>query len=81
MSQRKRTPQIQSNYLKLNPEYHLIYFNLLKEAKSWNNCSQYWLGKEATRRAGCLLRGDIDGYEKAKYSHELHYPGVVMNMN
>ena len=67
------------HFLEQNPQYHLKYNELLKEARIWNNSGQYWLGKEANRRANCLLLGDITGYEKVTHSHELHYPGVVYN--
>ena len=67
------------HFLEQNPQYHLKYNELLKEARIWNNSGQYWLGKEANRRANCLLQGNIDGYKEVTHSHELHYPGVVYN--
>ena len=78
---RRSSPVQKNNFLEEKPEYHLKYYELIKDARIWNNSGQYWLGKEATRRAKCLLQGDITGYEKVTHSHELHYPGVVMNMN
>ena len=78
---RRSAPVQKNNFLEENPEYHLKYYELIKDARIWNNSGQYWLGKEATRRAKCLLQGDITGYDKVIHSHELHYPGVVMNMN
>ena len=77
---RRSSPVRTNNFLDENPEYHLKYYELIKEARIWNNSGQYWLGKEATRRANCLHQGDIAGYEKVTHSEELHYPGVVMNM-
>ena len=71
--------KLEPHFLEQNPQYHLKYNELLKEARIWNNSGQYWLGKEANRRANCLLLGDITGYEKVTHSHELHYPGVVYN--
>ena len=67
------------SFIELNPEYHKLYYNLLDEAKYWNSCSQYWLGKEATRRAECLLRGDVLEYQKAKYSDQLYYPHCIIH--
>ena len=52
---RKREP----HFLELNPYYNLKYNELLKEARVWNNSAQYWLSREATRRAACLLNSDI----------------------
>ena len=76
---RRSAPVHKNNFLEENPEYHLKYYELLKEATIWNNSGQYWLGKEANRRASCLLQGDVLGYEKVIHSDVLHYPGVVMN--
>jgi len=66
----KREP----HFLELNPYYNLKYNELLKEASVWNNSAQYWLGREALRRAACLLNGDISGYEQVKHSNDLCYP-------
>ena len=66
------------HFLQLHSEYHLKYNELRKEARIWNNSAQYWLGKEATRRADCLLRGDIAGYKQVAYSDVLHYPQVIL---
>ena len=75
MRQRKREP----SFIEQNPEYLLIYNSLLKDASFWNNSAQYWLGREATRRGECLLRGDIPGYKQVIHSEELHYPHVIYN--
>lgn len=72
MSQ-KREP----HFLELNPHYNLKYNELLKEARVWNNSAQYWLSSEASRRAACLLNGDISGYKQVKYSDELCYPYLL----
>ncbi len=78
MPMNRRSQSRQSNtFLQDNPEYNLKYNELLKEARVWNNSSQYWLGLEATRRAKCLLNGDVDGYKQVKHSHELYYPYVI----
>ena len=54
----------ETHFLEQNPHYNLKYNELMKEARIWNNSAQYWLGKEALRRAACLLNGDISGYER-----------------
>tara|TARA_B110000285_G_C15112033_1_gene611700 strand:- start:746 stop:976 length:231 start_codon:yes stop_codon:yes gene_type:complete len=61
-----------SNFLIQNPEYHLKYYELLKEARIWNNTAQYWMGAEASRRAKCLANGDIAGYLSCRHSDELY---------
>ena len=65
------------HFLELNPEYHLKYAELQKEIRIWNNSGQYWLAKEADRRAKCLLNGNIDDYNKQTHSHDLAYPYVL----
>ena len=57
----KHTPK--ENFLISNPEYNILYQNILKEARIWNNSGQYWLGKEAEKKAMGLLNG---GLEQAK---------------
>ena len=34
------------------------YYELLKEARVWNNSGQYWLGTQCEILAGKLLRGE-----------------------
>ena len=69
--------QTRKNFLELNPEYNLKYSELQKEIRIWNNSGQYWLAKEADRRAKCLLNGNIDDYNKQTHSHDLAYPYVL----
>ena len=65
--------KLEKHFLELNPHYHLIYYQLLKEEKQWNTIGQYWLGKEAERRAKCLLNGNIKDYETVNPSDKLYY--------
>jgi hypothetical protein len=48
-------------FLERNPEHNLTYHRLLKEERMWLGQGQYWLSKEAGRRAKCLLDGDVEG--------------------
>ena len=48
------------NFLISNPEYNILYQNLLKEERVWNNSGQYWLGKEAEKKAIGLLNGNLE---------------------
>jgi len=59
--------------IEVDPEYNVIYHQLRKEARIWNSTGQYWLGKECSRRAEALLRGDIEQYNAVKHSHELYH--------
>ena len=46
-------------FLEQNAEYLIAYHDLRKQEKMWQDQSQYWLSKEACRRANALLRGDL----------------------
>lgn len=52
--------KVKENFLINNPEYNILYQNLLKEARIWNNSGQYWLGREAEKKALALLNGRPD---------------------
>ena len=65
----KREP----SFIELNPEYNIIYYQLLKDGRVWTSCGQYWLAKEANRRANALLTGDLDQYKIVKHSHDLYF--------
>jgi len=80
MNRRRHQHQSRNTFLQDNPEYHIKYYELRKEARVWNNSGQYWLSQEANRRAACLLNGDVDGYKTLKHSHDLCYPQVVEKM-
>lgn len=59
------------SFLEKNINYMLIYQELLKDERVWANTGQYWLAKEAGRRATCLLNGDVDGYLQWTKSEDL----------
>ena len=63
----------EEHFLELNPGYNIEYYRLLRDAKIWNSQGQYWLGREAERRANSLLRGDIKEYERVTHSEELYF--------
>ena len=48
-------------FIEQNSEHHRKYNELLKEERTWLGQGQYWLSKEAGRRAKCLLDGDVEG--------------------
>tara|TARA_B100001123_G_C14911067_1_gene867820 strand:+ start:293 stop:517 length:225 start_codon:yes stop_codon:yes gene_type:complete len=53
--------------------YNIQYQRLIKEARIWNNMGQYWLGRDAQRRADALLNSNIPEYQKVKHSNELFW--------
>ena len=59
-------------FLEQNAEYLIAYHELRKQEKMWQDQSQYWLSKEAGRRADALLRGDLAEYHAQKHSDELY---------
>ena len=64
MDNKRKRYQKQNNYeaefLIKNPEYHLIYLELLKEARTWNGSGQYLLAKECEILATKLLNGSTE---------------------
>jgi hypothetical protein len=71
MAPRRNTYNVSNTFLQDNTGYFITYHELCKEATVWNNSGQYWLGKEAERRAKCLLNGDVNGYMQHKKQEEL----------
>tara|TARA_B100000575_G_scaffold258184_1_gene229616 strand:- start:1311 stop:1568 length:258 start_codon:yes stop_codon:yes gene_type:complete len=71
--QKRQKERVQNNFLNEHPEYHLLYYQLLKEAKFWNNSGQYWLGKETYQRAKHLLNGEVEQSMKPIQSERLYY--------
>ncbi len=61
------------NFLEEYQEYNLIYQNLLKEARIWNNSGQYWLANEASKKASQLLNGNTDGCDVATKTENFFY--------
>jgi len=59
-------------FLEQNAEYLLAYNDLRKQEKMWQDQSQYWLSREAGRRANALLRGNIAEYQSQKHSEHLY---------
>ena len=70
---RNNTPTVANTFLQENIEYFIKYHELCKEVRVWNNSGQYWLGKDAERRAQCLLNGDVSGYMQRKKPEDLFF--------
>ena len=73
MQKKKQRERVENNFLNEHPEYHLLYYQLLKQATFWNNSGQYWLGKETYQRAKHLLNGEIEQSKKPIQSERLYY--------
>ena len=52
--------------------FNVEYARLTKEARVWDSQGRAPWGKEANRRAECLLRGDTKGYEQCLHSNVLY---------
>ena len=59
-------------FIEQNAEYLIAYHDLRKQEKMWQDQSQYWLSKEAGRRANALLRGDLAEYQSQKHTEHLY---------
>ena len=59
-------------FVEQNPEYLLAYHELRKQEKMWQDQSQYWLSREAGRRANALLLGNLSEYQSQKHSEHLY---------
>lgn len=55
-----------------NPEYLLKYLDMIKQEKYWRNNGQYFMAKECERRASCLEKENIGGYESYRKTEELY---------
>ena len=59
-------------FVEQNPGYLLAYHELRKQEKMWQDQSQYWLSREAGRRANALLLGNLAEYQSQKHSEHLY---------
>ena len=66
--------KIKIHLFQTNPEYNLIYQNLLKQERVWRSTGQYFMAKEYERRAVRLLNGDISEAHKAVSTEGLYCP-------
>jgi hypothetical protein len=61
-----------------NPEYVILYQELLKNENYWRNSGQYFMARECGRRAKCLLNENIDDYKKVTHTEDLYCPTKKM---
>ena len=60
---KRRQPDFQGygkSFLELNGHHYLRYHELLKEERVWRSQGQYWLALDASRKATCLLNGEVE---------------------
>ena len=50
----------------------LLYLDLLKSEKYWRNSGQYFMSRECRRRAICLEKENIGGYESYQCTENLY---------
>ena len=62
------------HYFTKEPEYLLLYNELLKNESYWRGSGQYFMAQECQRRAKCLLDGNIEGYKQVVHSEKLFFP-------
>ena len=55
-----RNQKPEKHFLEENIDYHIKYIELCKQARVWQNSSQYWLAKECEILATQLLNGSTE---------------------
>ena len=48
---RRKKREREPNFLEQNDEYHIMYYQLIKDSKFWSSNGQYWLAQETYKRA------------------------------
>ena len=71
MRQRKKYSS-KKHLFDTDPEYLLKYVDMIKQEKYWRNNGQYFMAKECERRASCLEKENIGGYESYRKTEELY---------
>ena len=54
------------------PLYVVKYLEMLKEEEYWRNSGQYFMARECKRRALCLEKENIGGYESYQKTENLY---------
>jgi hypothetical protein len=63
------------------PLYLLKYLEMLKEEKHWHNSGQYYMARECRKRALCLEKENIGGYESYQKTESLYCPTKKSNLH
>jgi|TARA_B110000285_G_C14954462_1_gene528461 hypothetical protein len=66
--------ETKKHLFEINPEYNLIYQNIMKQERVWRNTGQYHLAKVCEVRAARLLNGDISEAHKPVSTEGLYCP-------
>ena len=70
---RRKKREREPNFLEQNDEYHIMYYQLIKDSKFWSSNGQYWLAQETYKRALSILNGNIDECNKPVRTEKLYY--------
>ena len=64
--------QRKKHLFETEPEYLFKYLEMLKQEKYWRNNGQYFMAKECERRALCLEKENVGGYESYFKTEDLY---------
>lgn len=70
---KKREPS-KPHYFLQQPEYLILYLDMLKQERYWRTQGQYYMARECYRRAINLVQGKIDEYNKYTKTENLYCP-------
>ena len=54
------------------PIYLLKYLDMVKQEEHWRNSGQYFMARECQRRAFCLVKENVGGYESYQNTENLY---------
>jgi len=73
--------RMKKHLFETEPIYLLKYLEMLKEEKYWNNSGQYYMARECRKRAMCLEKENIGGYESYQKTENLYCPTKKSELN
>ena len=75
MQRKKRNNRSRKKHLfETNPEYLILYLDMLKQEKYWRTQGQYYMARECQRRAINLKNEKIDEYNSYLKTENLYCP-------
>jgi len=57
-----------------NPEYLILYLDMLKQERCWRTQGQYYMARECQRRASNLKNEKINDYNSYQKTENLYCP-------
>jgi len=73
--------QIKIHLFQTNPEYEIIYNDLLKQGGFWRSSGQYFMARECFRKASLLLNENLSEINKVTPTEQLYCPTKKLNNN